>query len=35
MMSRKNYGGRKGSVGSCLYPFLQANVRISENYNVR
>ena len=34
MCSRKNYVRRKGSVGSCLYPFLQANIRIFEN-NVR
>ena len=25
---------RKGSIGSCLYTLLQANVRIFENYNV-
>ena len=25
------YRGRKGSVGSCLYPFLKTNVRIFEN----
>ena len=33
--SHKKCGGKKGSVRSCLCPFLQTNVRMVENYNIR